>query len=38
MNMENIDHNECIKQSLVRYLNPADCKPGKITKADKSFP
>ena len=29
--------NECFKWCLVRYLNPADRNPAKITKADKDF-
>ena len=36
-NIQNIDNNECFKWSLVRYLNPADRNPARITKADKDF-
>ena len=31
-NIQNIDHKECFKWSIVRYLNPS-----RITKADKDF-
>ena len=34
--MQNID-NECFKWCLVRYLNPADHHPARITKSDKYF-
>ena len=37
INIQNIDDNECSKWSLVRYLNPADHSPARITKADKEF-
>ena len=37
INIQNIDDNECFKRCLVRYLNPADHKPRRITKADKDF-
>ena len=37
INIQNIDDNECFKWCLVRYLNPADHHPEKITKADKDF-
>ena len=37
INIQNIDDNECFKQCLVRYLNPADHNPARITKADKDF-
>ena len=37
INIQNIDDNECFKQCLVRYLNPADRNPARITKADKDF-
>ena len=37
INIEKIDDNEWCKWSLVRYLNPADCTPARITKADKDF-
>ena len=32
-----IDDVECFKWCLVRYLNPADHNPARITKADKDF-
>ena len=32
-NIQNIDDNECFKWCLLRYLNPADHHPAKITKA-----
>ena len=37
INVQNIDHSESFKWCLVRYLDPADYHPGKITKADKGF-
>ena len=37
INILNIDDNECFKWCLVRYLNPADCKLARITKAVKDF-
>ena len=37
INIQNIDDNECFKWCLVRYLNPADHHPARITKADKDF-
>ena len=37
INIQNIDDNECFKRCLVRYLNPADRNPARITKADKDF-
>ena len=37
INIQNIDDNECFKRCLVRYLNPADHKPRRITKGDKDF-
>ena len=37
INIQNIDDNECFKWSIVRYLNPADRVPGRITKADNDF-
>ena len=37
INIQNIDDNECFKWSMVRYLSLADCKPAKVTKADKEF-
>ena len=36
-NIQNIDDNECFKWCLVRYLNPADHNPRRITKTDKDF-
>ena len=37
MIIQNIDDKGCVKWSIVRYSNPADCKPARITKADKDF-
>ena len=37
INIQNTDDNECFKWCLVRYLNPADHHPARITKADKDF-
>ena len=37
INIQNIDDNECFKWSTVRYLNPANHRPVRITKADKDF-
>ena len=37
INIQNIDHTECFKWSIVRYLNPADRHPARIKKADKEF-
>ena len=37
INIQSIDDNEYFKWSLVRYLNPADHNPARITKADKDF-
>ena len=37
INIQNTDDNECFKWCLVRYLNPADRNPRRITKADKDF-
>ena len=37
INIQNIDGNECFKWSIVKYLNPADRNPARITKADKEF-
>ena len=37
INIQNIDDNECFKWYLVRYLNPVDHNPRRITKADKGF-
>ena len=35
--IQNTDDNECFKWCLVRYLNPADHNPRRITKGDKDF-
>ena len=35
--LKNIDDNECFKWSIVRYLNPTDNNPRRITKVDKYF-
>ena len=37
INVQNTYHNECFKWSLVRYLNPADHNPRRLTKANKNF-
>ena len=37
INIQNTDDNECFNWSLVRYLNPADHQPARITKAEKNF-
>ena len=37
INNQNTDDNECFKWCLVRYLNPADHNPTRITKSDKDF-
>ena len=37
INIQNTDDNECFKWCLVRYLNPANYHPTRITKADKDF-
>ena len=37
INIQKTDYNECSIQCLVRYLNPADYNPRRITKADKHF-
>ena len=37
INIQNTDDNECFKWCLVRYLNPADHHPARITNADKDF-
>ena len=37
INIQNTDDNECFKWCLVRYLNPADRNPARITKANKDF-
>ena len=37
VNIQNNDDNECFKWCLVRYLNPVDRNPARVTKADKDF-
>ena len=37
INIQNINDNECFKWSIVRYLNPANHHPARITKGDKDF-
>ena len=37
INIQNIDDNECVKWSIVRYFNPADHNPRRVTKADHDF-
>ena len=37
ISIQNFDDNECFKWCLIRYGNPADHHPTKITKADKDF-
>ena len=37
INIQNIGSNKCLKWLLVRYLNPANHHPARITKADKEF-
>ena len=37
INIQNIDDTECFKWSIVRYLNPGNHHPARITKADKDF-
>ena len=37
INIQNIDDNECFKWSIVRYVNPGNHHPARITKADKDF-
>ena len=37
INVQNIDDNQCFKLSIVRYLNPRDHNPRRITKVDKDF-
>ena len=32
-----MNDNECFKLCLVRYLNPADHQPVRITEADEDF-
>ena len=37
INVQNTDDNECFKRYLLRYLNPVDHNPRRITKTDKGF-
>ena len=37
INTQNIGANECFKWCLVRYLNPAEHNPRRITKFDKEL-
>ena len=37
INIQNTDDNEWFKWSLVKYLNPTDHHPARITKSDKDF-
>ena len=37
INIQNINHTECFKWSIERYLNPADRHLARIKKADKEF-
>ena len=37
INIQNTDDKECFKWCLVRYLNAANYRPARITKADKDF-
>ena len=37
INIQNIDDNECFKWTIVRYLNPTNHHPARITRADKDF-
>ena len=37
INTQSIDNNEYFKRSIIRQLNPADCKLARITKADKDL-
>ena len=37
INIQNIDEKECFKWSIVRYLNPANHHPARITKTYKDF-
>ena len=37
INIQNTHDNECFKWFIVRYLNPANHHPARITKADKDF-
>ena len=37
INSQNTDDNECFKWCLVRYLNPVNDNPARITEVDKDF-
>ena len=37
INIQNTGNNECFKWSTIRYVNPANHLPVRITKADKEF-
>ena len=37
INIQNINDNECLKWSIVRYVNPADYHSARITNSDKDF-
>ena len=37
IHIQNIDDNECFRQCLVRYLNPANHHPARVTNKDKDF-
>ena len=37
INIQNTDDNKCFKWGLVRYLNPVNHHPVRVTKADKDF-
>ena len=37
INIQDTDDNKCFKWYFVRYLNPADHHPARITTADKDF-
>ena len=37
IHVQNTDDNECFKWCLVRYLNPVDHNPRRITKVNKGF-
>ena len=37
INIQNTDDNECFKWCLIRYLNPIDHHPARITKVNKDF-
>ena len=37
INIQIADDKECFKWCLVRYLNPVDCNPARITKSAKKL-